>query len=281
MSSDGVLVMGHATPRGNPEAKVSQQLGLAMRAHRRALRRGSGIFTLLFLLVVEGLLIIGIRSDSSPYRWVMGVQILVPFIAPGAVWRFPELVSFGCGWADKYVVWTLLAPLLAVTARLAFYYVNLLQETPIVVVASIAGTILSLSAGRIDPALSGLFAKHGRLILIWSLFFSILYFYAAIFELNAVFDNSPVLVYRSRVIAKSYVSGLYFHPEYQLAIGPWDSEGGTRNAAVPRRIFSTVHVGDTVCVIQKTGWLGIGWYVVQACSRVGGPVSLGDVGRSR
>ena len=252
-----------------------------MSAERAARRRGSRLVTMLALGTFGGLLIVGIMSDPNPYYWVMAVQASVPFLAFSIVWFFPRFVSFGADWADKYLVWAILVPLVTLISRVAFFYANLLHEAITLAIACAASGILCSAAVWLDPELSASSAKSRITIAVALMFFSPMYFYAVVAQLNVVLDKSSATVYKSKVVAKSYVSGLGFHPDYQLTMESWTSERGTKAGAVPLRLFSNIHRGDTVCVVQREGWLGMRWYTIQACPWAGGPVVLGDVGRAR
>jgi hypothetical protein len=235
---------------------------------------------LLVLLPLACLLPTAIGFGPGPYFWLIPAQILVPWIAFGLVWCFPRVISFGCSWADKYVAWSGLVLLITLPARIAYYYVALLNETSAFLTAFIVGALLCLAAALLD---SKRLARRERFVMVFWLLPATLYSHAAASQLNCVLDNSPATVYRSVVIKKPLAYGDMYHPDYWLRVEPWGAEHGAKDkdAGVSSRTYHSVHVGDTVCVVQREGWLGLRWFTVQTCPWRGGPVFLGAVRGSR
>jgi hypothetical protein len=254
------------------------ELGHAMHVERPRIRLGSRLFTLLVLLPLACLLVTAIGFGPSPYFWLIPAQILVPWIAFGLVWYFPGVISFDGGWDDKYVAWSAVVLLITLPARIAYYYVALLNETSALLAAFIVSAILCLAAALIE---SDRLARRDRFVMIFWLLPAMLYSHAAAIQLNCVLDNSPATVYRSVVIKKPLEYGTMYHPHYWLRVEPWGAEHGAKDAGVSSRTYHSVHVGETVCVVQREGWLGLRWFTVQTCPWRGGPVFLGEVRGSR
>jgi len=163
-------------PAGDLEAKVGMTLGRAMHSERAA-RRGAR--KVLVLLPLGILLIAGILLDPKPYYWLMALQIGWPWVAFALLRRFPRLVSFGCGWADKYVAWMFAVLLISLPARIGYYYVSLLRGTPMALLACILGVLFCGAAMLLDPECR---AKRLRIILPFFFFTASLYAYAAAFQ---------------------------------------------------------------------------------------------------
>ena len=45
---------------------------------------------------------------------------------------------------------------------------------------------------------------------------------------------------------------------------------------MPVAVYEGVQVGGAVCMVQRSGALGVGWYTAQVCPRLGGKVALGS-----
>ena len=265
-------------PTNDFEGKVGTTLGKAMHSARASARRGAWISSLLVVFPVEFLLLTGIMLDPKPYYWLMAVQTGGPCVAFVLFWRFPRLVSFGGGWADKHAAWVLAVLLVSLPARIAYYYVSLQRETPIVLVACILGVLLCAEAMWLDPELR---AKRQWVILPFLFYTAVIYAYAAAFQMNCALDNSPATIHHSVVHAKLHVGGLFYHAEDQLQLEPWDAEQHAPTAGVSPGLFANVHAGDTVCAVQREGWLRMRWFTIQTCSWTGSQIRFGDVGGGR
>jgi len=262
----------------DPETTIAIERGHAMHVERASVRRGSRLFSLFVLLPLAFLLPTAIGFGPSPYFWLIPTQVLVPWIAFALVWCFPRVISFGCSWADKYLAWSGLVLLVTLPARIAYYYVALSSEPSALATAFIAGVTLCGLAALIDAKR---LARRERSAMVFWLLPAVLYCHAAALQLNCVLDNSPATVYRSVVIKKPLVYGDMYHPDYWLRVEPWGAEHGAKDAGVSSRTYHSVQVGDTVCVVQREGWLGMRWYTVQTFPWRGGPVFLGAVRGSR
>ena len=89
--------------------------------------------------------------------------------------------------------------LISLPARIAYYYVSLLREAPMALVAGILGVLLCAAATLLDPELR---AKRQRLILPFLFFTAALYAYAAAFQMNCALDHSPATIHYSVVHSK-------------------------------------------------------------------------------
>ena len=272
------IMKGMTGPTNDLEANVATKLGNAMHSARASARRGAWISSLLVVFPMEFLLLAGIMLDPKPYYWLVALEAGGPWVAFVLFWRFPRLVSFSGGWADKHAAWVLAVLLISLPTRIAYYYVSLQRETPMILAACILGVLLCAAAMLLDPELR---AKRQWVILPFLFYAAFIYAYATAFQMNCVLDNSPTAIHRSVVRAKFHVGGLSYHPDDQLQLAPWGTEEHALKAAVPPRFFADVHEGDTVCAVQRDGWLRMRWFTVQACSWTGSPVPFGDVGGGR
>lgn len=253
------------------EAQVGIKLGNAMQSKRAVARRGAWISCVLLILGI--LLIAGIMLDPKPYYWLMALQTGAPWLAFLLLWR--RSVSFGSGWVDKYGAWVLAVLLISLPARIAYYYVSLVRGAPMALLACVLGVLLCAAATLLDPELR---AKRHWPILPFLFFTATLYAYAAAFQTNCALDHSPATIHHSVVHAKLLVSGLSYHPDDELRLAPWGTEQDATTSGVPPGLFANVHVGDTVCVVQREGWLRMPWFTVQTCPWTESEVRFGDVG---
>jgi hypothetical protein len=212
------------------------------------------------------------EHDPSPYRWVTAIQVGLPWIAFGLVFLFPRFLS-DCGWADKHMILLLL---LSKQTIVAYNFVAMERETLALLAACLTGVILCAPLVLSDR---DLFVRRNRIVLVLLLGFSIFYSHVAVTELNCVLDKSHGAVHRSVVLKKSIAfSRFRYHQLLYLRIAPWEANGQPGGAFVPKTLWDAVNAGDAICVVQREGWLGLGWYTIKSCQRSGQPFPLGQVG---
>lgn len=228
------------------------ELGRAMHAEKPRFRLGSRLFSLFVLLPLACLLAVAIGFGPSPYFWLIPAQILVPWTAFLLVWCFPGVVSYDGGWDDKYVAWSVVVLLITLPARIAYYYVALLNETSALLAAFIVSAILCLAAALIE---SDRLARRDRFVMIFWLLPAMLYSHAAAIQLNCVLDNSPATVCRTVVTKRSLVYGDIYHSDYRLHVEPWARSAELR--AQPCRAESTIPcmwAKQSVWCKERVGW---------------------------
>jgi hypothetical protein len=234
--------------------------------------RSSRLLGFIIVLISEGLLIAGIRLSPEPYRWIVVAQIAAPWLAFALASPLLKAIKFRYAWENKYVAWMGCAFVIAAPAKLAYIYVGLVNSRPLVLIACSVGLIFCAVGVFLDRQLR----KDLVAIVLWAAAL-ILYSYVAIFQLNCVLDKSAATIRQPSVIKKSLAFGYLYHSHYELLLQPWGSDHHIANAAVPRRLYVGANPGDTVCVVEREGWLGMRWYTVQPRSWNGGPVFLGRV----
>jgi hypothetical protein len=203
-------------------------------------------------------------------------QVVAPWLAFALASPLLRAIKFDYQWDHKYVAWIGCAFLITAPAKIAYYYVELVNSLPLILIACSVGVILCVVAIFLDREL-----RHDPVTIVLFVAALILYSHAAIFQLNCVLDKSRVSICKSTLIKKSLVFGYLYHSDYQLLLQPCGSEHRIVSAAVPRRLYVGADSGDTVCLVQRQGWLGMMWYTVQPHSWSGGPVFLGRVRGSR
>lgn len=81
---------------------------------------------------------------------------------------------------------------------------------------------------------------------------------------DALLDRSLPEIYQTQVLFKRMDTGSR-HTTWYLRIAPWGPQQHTSEVGVPRSFYSTVQLGQTVCVHYHPGALKIPWYVIASC----------------
>ena len=82
-------------------------------------------------------------------------------------------------------------------------------------------------------------------------------------EVNALLDRSTPIDYPVAVISKHVSRGK--STNYHFGLAPWGPYHTSEDAMVPGWRYRQTQVGDTVCVVLRTGALGVAWYTVGSC----------------
>jgi hypothetical protein len=248
------------------EATVAAALANSM--HRKHRGERAVDLSISAVVIINLLMLAGIAVDPHPYRWVMAVQIGLPWVSFALTWYFLDREQGG---TSRFISLLFSSLFTSLVALIPFGYLSLLNRLSALVSACVAGlavsAVLTLPA-LIQRRLSGIPA----IILAGSL---TLYCYVALFEINCTLDRSPAVVYASIVSAKRFV---YRDPN-RLQIRPWGRRSDFATVGVSPKAFRSVRAGDTICVVQRSGALHMPWFTAQTCPWTGGAVDLGPVGR--
>jgi hypothetical protein len=60
-----------------------------------------------------------------------------------------------------------------------------------------------------------------------------------------------------------------------VKVGPWGPVAEVKTIQVPHVIYKVLQPKDPVCLVTRSGALGISWYTAQTCPWTGGKVTLG------
>ncbi|HUI79921.1 MAG TPA: hypothetical protein VLY24_18470 [Bryobacteraceae bacterium] len=214
------------------------------------------------VLMFAGFLLLATPFYPKPSVWTMLLELAPPWLAVGAVWCFPgRFRLFGGGRFDR-------RPFLGgVLFFAAFFplgaccYTKTLHLLRPAELACIPGIVLFVAAMIAEVRADG-----KPILAVVALPLSILYGYGSVVQLNCLLDHSPVTVYQTVVSHKSNGSR-----SSQLNLKPWGTNPPARSldfsyaASVPSQLLDALQVGETVCVIQRQGALGLTWYTVQLC----------------
>jgi hypothetical protein len=273
--------MEHKDLKQDPETAQWIALGRAFAKRRRSPK--SSLIGMAMLAAFAWVALVGVpfvMTLHSAYFWVLAMQLIVPWILYGlAVGHGPDAVALS--WFCSYLISCVLLT--------AYNYVSLLNRLPAIEDACIAGAILVAAMIVHRPEMLEKRKTGGGPFILPSVFcFAVLYSYIAIFQINCLLDKSSFTVYRTVVLD---VYGSRGRGSRGLLVQQWSQEQGQSPVfsftfghgtamAPPGVLLNVVHKGDTICVVQRAGRLGMSWYTAQLCPWNGGRVALGPWGGS-
>jgi hypothetical protein len=203
------------------------------------------------------LLEIAINLVPHPTHWLPAVQVGVPWIgyAVARICRLDYPYAYPLYFSFCSVVSMGTLDLAALSDRL------------VPAAAALAGgLVLVVAVTWSEPPASSPSARVGWVA---GVLLAALYVYASMFVANCLLDRSGARVERAAVVRKR-----------QAVKGPskvylqWGGHGLT-SEPVGERLFQSVQPGDTVCIVERGGALGMAWHTVQLCPYNGGPVAVG------
>ena len=89
------------------------------------------------------------------------------------------------------------------------------------------------------------------------------YGYGAGMQVNALLDGSAPQTYRVGVTAKHVSHGK--STSYHLTLAPWGPKVSGQDLMVPYSQYAVVKPGDTVCMLLRSGALGVAWSELGRC----------------
>jgi hypothetical protein len=231
--------------------------------------------TAIAILLAGALALLAIRVLlKQSYYLVVAVQLVLPWVL------YVCLVRQGPSGVFISWMWSSIACYFLTTGY--FGYAALVDRTETVVAACTlgAGLIAGIAVHRPEMV-----AKGVRQLTFLIYCFTAVYSYDALLQLNCLLDRSPVTVYRPIVLEKVY--GI--RRSVGLLVEPWSPDQrhsavtllikpGTAMVPPSPEVFKTAREGETICVLQRKGALGMSWYAAQSRSWTGGPVALGPWG---
>jgi len=248
------------------EAGVAAALANSM--HRKRCGERVNEMSISAIGIINVLMLAGVAIDSFPYRWVLAVQIGLPWVSFALTWYFVDREQ---DWGGRYISLLFSTFLTSLMALIPYGYMSLVSSTRTVLWACAVGLAIFLALTVRELA----DWKINRWIAIMVAGSLMFYSYVALLQLNCVLDQSPALVYTSTVAGKVLV----FRGPDRLRIQPWSAFHGIATVGVSPRVYNSVQRGDTICVVQRTGAFNTIWFTAQTCPWTGGPVDLGPVGR--
>jgi hypothetical protein len=92
------------------------------------------------------------------------------------------------------------------------------------------------------------------------------YGYGAGMHVNALLDRSTAESYRVLVIGKNVSHGR--STTYQLKLAPWGPKVRGQDLTVPYSRYASTKPGDTVCMLLRSGALGVAWSEPGSCDAI-------------
>jgi hypothetical protein len=210
--------------------------------------------------------------------WVMGFQrppvaavvlhILLPWIAVGIAAIFPSVFTLALDSGDARrplsAMWAIHAIALVMLFRCVKYY----EWTRVITEACVVGLVLIVVVILVDGAQT---SSNNLTGLAFLMLLCAGYGYGVVTELNVLLDRS------ADTVVESTISGKGRQKAFSVQIQPWGPVHKARSVTVPAAVYEGVQVGGAVCMVQRSGALGVGWYTAQVCPWHGGKVALEDV----
>lgn len=194
-----------------------------------------------------------------PYEFLICVLGAAPWIAIAIMAQSPGVYGFNASrnsaQPDLSVLLItpgLLLMLRAITDVQILDWQRLAFCAVLMTLALIGAIVWTLPAAREKPA--------GVLLMLLVLS---AYGYGASALGNALLDRSPITSYSTQVSGKRVTSGRQRTPQLRLA--PWGPQKIDSEVSVPWDLYRSVNIGEPICVLVRSGALGVSWYRVAKC----------------
>jgi hypothetical protein len=176
----------------------------------------------------------------------------------------------------RYVIWddrnevrpSLWVPLLSpgmILAIRAFSDFRWIDWQPPLLWALLGAIALAALVVAVDPK------QHRRwfiqLVVCVPLFFA--HAWGALLIANALLDRSEPDRFRVAVLDKHICPSSKGGPRHHLRLASWGPVPGGDEVTVGRELYQAVEVGGTVCVVLRSGAIGVRWFYVRACDGSG------------
>jgi hypothetical protein len=89
------------------------------------------------------------------------------------------------------------------------------------------------------------------------------YGYGAGMQVNALLDKSMPQPFQVKVLGKSVGTGR--SANYYLVLAPWGPRVAGQKLSVPRSLYEETKLGDSVCMVLRSGALGVAWSEPGSC----------------
>jgi hypothetical protein len=260
------------TTQENQDLETAVARSLARSFARQRLRDN---VTAIAILIAAALALIAIRAVlTQSYYLVVALQLVLPWVL------YACLVRQGPGGVFISWMWSSIGCYFLTMGY--FGYTAFVDRTEAVAAACILGACLIAAIAVHRPEMV---AKGVRQLTFLIYCFTAVYSYNALLHLNCLLDRSPVTTYRPVVLEKVYgyrrSRGLLvesWSPDQRHSAVTFLIKPGAAMVPPPPELFKTARTGETICVLQRKGALGMSWYTAQSRSWAGGPVALGPWG---
>jgi hypothetical protein len=190
----------------------------------------------------------------------MHLVAMIPFIAIGLCLRYPSLYVIGGENSSSdnqtELMRILMMPGFLLALR-SLYDVQLVTPSDLIIPSIIGAVSFSLLIFMIVPS-----AK--KRVFLFSLIVLVIIPYpiGAIAVFNSIYDDSEPTYYSPTVFYKESSSGK--HASYDVYTEPVTLEGGhlITEFSLSRQVYEKTDVGDSICIVRRSGAFGISWYDV-------------------
>jgi hypothetical protein len=196
----------------------------------------------------------------QPFELAFFTSLIIPCVA--AVLFVSGNRAFGIGLSRSDIGGNLAMAFMLPSLALplcALKHVHLIDWQKALVIGGAGGLALGLLIVWFSPS-----SSRGRNSVGYAVLFMMSYAYGAAVIGNQQWDSTPATVSRVEVLA-AHVSKGTRNRSYRLLVSRWGSNLEPAEITVDRSFYEQVAVGQTVCVRQHGGALGIGWFEVAHC----------------
>jgi hypothetical protein len=196
-----------------------------------------------------------------PYFLVITPLALLPWLAVIVVWKSKgEFTSVSLLADDRRGLLGVLLMVPALVLAMDALDIGIVYEGHRVLFLAIGiGLAVFLANVVVEPSILSQ-PRHLFLMLI----FALPYGYGAGIAANALFDRSPATVYSAQIMGKDTHRGSR-STSYYLELSPWGPYPGGDTVNASWLFYTSVKVGDPVCLPLRPGALGVAWFTVERC----------------
>lgn len=191
-----------------------------------------------------------------PYDLAMFCVAATPWLGMAFLYRYRGLIRADGPKPDTYLAVTLpvILPGIILSLRVVLGWQIVDWIDPLGFGAALATTMLVILL-KLDPAIRRKIVTSFTMLV-----FLMPYGYSSVVLANGLWGDQPIEFVEARVVSKRISSN-----RHQLNLESWGSRPEEAEVEVPRALHEVTEAGDTVCVVVRTGSLGIEWFTVQRC----------------
>jgi hypothetical protein len=195
----------------------------------------------------------------SPYRAVIGILCLMPWLALALAWRYRGLFRIDQKRNDPHptIAYAFLFPGLVLSLRVIHDVYLVGWQRPLTIAIIVDG-LLCFIASQVDPTL-----VKNRAAFLLLFIVSIAYGFGMSTEANALLDRSEPQVFQSHIVSKRISHGR--STSYHVTLDRWGPKTSPDEVMVTRGYYDSFAIGDRACVLSREGALKMQWYVVRHC----------------
>jgi hypothetical protein len=199
-------------------------------------------------------------SSTTFDKGAVEVMILLPWLTVVVAHYFPDKFTVGIAKAKDDNRRSLATPwaIGLMNSFMLHQYVAFIEIWKVILLGLVFGCMLTGFALAFDPILG----RRGlRVFVVPTLLFAGFYGYAAVVHVNILFDQSEPEIHQAVVSQRINPS----RGSPLLVIEPWGPVLRSKAISVPYRVYSSSIAGGPVCLVQRSGRLGLEWYTAQTC----------------